>query len=198
MECGSSDTSDDACVVKKLETNDSAELKNTSTEKLMPSTYDSDRENEEPNENEMYVDTRIASGETGKLEGVSSYVASDSFRDFQTPKIVRSSVNRTSSVHKINIPVISNFHGTLTSTPAPVCLLNDIRTPSPFCGSTDDMSPITMSTQKMPKSMQVRRSSFHWSTFSILPIDLTIDLTIDSKIFKLTPVVKTKILAHQK
>lgn len=65
---------------------------------------------------------------------------------------------RKSSVHcKLSTPLVpSHFHGTLTSTPAPVCVANDVLTPSPFCGSNEDMSPITMSAQKMPKSMQVR------------------------------------------
>lgn len=64
---------------------------------------------------------------------------------------------RKNSVHcKLSTPIVStHFHGTLTSTPAPVCF-TDVLTPSPFCGSNDDMSPITMSAQKMPKSMQVR------------------------------------------
>lgn len=157
MECSCSDTSDDVCVVRKLETNENIELKSASTEKLVSSSYDSDGENEEPYENKFYVDTRLVRGETEKLADASLLVASDSFRDFQTPKIVRESLaNRKGSVHcKLSTPVMSNFPGTLTSTPAPVSLSNDVRTPSPFCGSNEDVSPITMSAQKMPKSMQV-------------------------------------------
>lgn len=157
MECGCSDTSDDMCVIKKLKTNDNNELKSTSTEKLVSSTYDSDGENEEHHENDMYVDTKLAREKTEEFAEASLFVASDSFHDFHTPKIVRESiVNRKSSAYcKLSTPIISNFHGTLTSTPAPVCLSNDVLTPSPFCCSTEDMSPITMSAHKMPKSMQV-------------------------------------------
>lgn len=157
MECDCTDTSDDVCVAKALVTNDKIELKNTSTEKLVSSSYDSDEESDEPYENEVYADTRLAREETKKRAEANSLVASDSFCNFQTPKIVRESLaNHKSSVHcKLSTPVISNFPGTLTSTPAPVSLSNDVRTPSPFCGSNEDVSPITMSAQKMPKSMQV-------------------------------------------
>lgn len=161
MDCSGSDSSDEACVLKKSHANENLELKSASTEKLVSSTYDSDGENEEPYERELYVDSRLVRGDTEKLAEASLLVASDSFRDFQTPKIVRESLaNRKGSVHcKLSTPVISNFPGTLTSTPAPVSLSNEVRTPSPFCGSNEDVSPITMSAQKMPKSMQVRKES---------------------------------------
>lgn len=152
MECVCSDTSDDMGVFKKLETNDNNELKSTPTEKSVLPPYDSDGENEEHDGNDTYVDTEFTRGVAEPV-----FVPSDSFRNFQTPTIQRESIaNRKNSVYsKLSTPLLSNFHGTLTSTPAPVCLSNDVLTPSPFCCSTEDMSPITMSAQKMPKSMQV-------------------------------------------
>lgn len=140
MECGCSDTSDEANVAKKLYSNRDDEIK------------------DEPD-----CLVHIESDEVINERGIDPIPEENSpcNQILQTPQTQMKKsllVRKNSSVHcKLSTPVVSTrFQGTLTSTPAPICFTNDVSTPSPFCGSNDDMSPITMSAQKMPKSMQVR------------------------------------------
>ncbi|XP_065219205.1 rho GTPase-activating protein 19 isoform X2 [Planococcus citri] len=139
MECGCSDTSDEANIAKKLNLDQDDEIK------------------DEPD-----CLIRMENGEIINERGIDP-IPEESIlctQALQTPQtqMKKSLLARKNSVHcKLSTPIVSTrFQGTLTSTPAPVCFTSDVSTPSPFCGSTDDMSPITMSAQKMPKSMQVR------------------------------------------
>ncbi len=154
MECGCSDDSDDACSITRiseLEEVDSKEVE----EKLSPM---SDC-NQEDSSNELDVDVETEFNENPEAASEKN----EPSRTFQTPQIVMQPVIRKNSVlRKLSTPAVSaiqpvssRFHSTLTSTPAPVSFFNDVLTPSPFHGSNEDMSPITMSAKKMPKSMQV-------------------------------------------
>lgn len=72
------------------------------------------------------------------------------------PYIVK---HRQMSVSKAPLTPANRYSSLLTSTPA---CNNCLLTPSPMLASADDMSPITMSTQRMPKAMQVN-ADLNWT-----------------------------------
>lgn len=147
MECGCSDTSDEACSTKKIRSSDDED-------ELDANSMDANFENS------VCTDEAPSDVETESIH--EREVDAPPLTPVAAPFQTSSSTFRADTVHcQLGTPCAptSVFQGTLTSTPAPVRLTNDVLTPSPFSCSNDDMSPITMSAQKMPKSMQVSSKS---------------------------------------
>lgn len=78
---------------------------------------------------------------------------------FCTPSNPYIMKHRQMSVSKAPLTPANRYSTLLTSTPA---CNNCLLTPSPMLASADDMSPITMSTQRMPKAMQVN-ADLNWT-----------------------------------
>lgn len=149
MNCECSDTSNEGSIIKKSNIFEESSSKHIQ-EKLVSFTNNYDNENDMKSLD--HENRKTISKENNSLSFSDSSLQKESIPIYKNTTLSKLSTPVTSGSN----PVSSYFCATLTSTPAPVYICNEILTPSPFCGSNEDMSPITMSTQKMPRSMQVR------------------------------------------